>query len=241
MSARARIGTSGYSYKHWKGVFYPDDVPQRRWLEYFAERFDTVELNNPFYSMPTEDKCDGWRERAPQGFVYAVKMNRVITHRKYLKDSDRTIGDYLDAVDRLGERLGPVLVQLPPNWHADLARLDDFLDRVPTGYRWAVEFRDPDWLAEPTFDILRKHNAALVVHDLIDNHPAPPTADWTYRRYHGAAGKYQGQYTPQKLRAEADRILEDLEAGRDVYAYFNNDVGGYAVRDALKLRDFVSG
>ncbi|MCK4601191.1 MAG: DUF72 domain-containing protein [Phycisphaerae bacterium] len=240
MSGKAHIGTSGFSYGHWKGVFYGDDVPQRQWLEYYAEHFDTVELNNTFYSMPREKTCRSWRQRTPEGFCFAVKLNRLITHRKRLADCGELLGAYLKAVDHLGEKLGPVLVQLPPRFGADPSRLDVFLEICPTDHRWAVEFRDPSWLCEEVYAVLRARNAALVVHDLIKDHPREVTADFMYLRFHGPSRRYAGCYTRQALAAAAKRIREHLAAGLDVCAYFNNDIAGHAVRNAADLKRYVT-
>lgn len=235
MAARAWIGTSGFTYEHWKGVFYPDGLPQRRWLEFYAEHFDTVELNNTFYRMPRAAVCEAWRDRTPEHFLFAVKANRVITHRFRLMDSRGWLGVFLEAAGHLGDKLGPILVQLPPLWHCDVPRLEEFLSRAPRR-RWALEFRDSSWLCGPVYDVLRRHNAALCVHDLIADHPREVTADWVYLRYHGASG-HDGNYSSSQLKSAAVTIERHLAAGRDVFAYFNNDVGGYAVRNATELKN----
>lgn len=240
MTARAYIGTSGFSYPHWRRDFYPAGVPQRRWLEFYAERLDTVELNNTFYAMPRAEQCANWAGRAGEDFCFVVKLNRFITHRKRLRDCGELLANYLSAVDEMGDKLGAVLVQLPPTFHADPRRLDDFLALCPTDHRWALEFRSDTWLREDVYDVLRRHNAALAVHDQIADHPREVTADWMYLRFHGPEGGDTG-YTHQFLTAEARRIRDDLAADRDVYAYFNNDVGGHAHRNARDLRRYVEG
>jgi len=240
MIGKAYIGTSGFTYEHWRDVFYPPDVPQKRWLEFYAQHFETTELNNTFYAMPRPNVCLGWRERTPEGFCFAVKLNRLITHRKRLADSSGLLDRYLHAAGNLGEKLGPILVQLPPHWHANPQRLDEFLGICPRRHRWAVEFRDETWLCEEVFEILRKHNAALCIHDIIADHPWVVTADWLYLRYHGSGGAvYAGDYPANYLNEQAHRIGQELHAGRDVYAYFNNDALGYAVRNALDLKRLV--
>jgi uncharacterized protein YecE (DUF72 family) len=236
----ARIGTSGFAYNHWRGVFYPPDVPQSRWLEHYVRHFDTVELNNTFYRLPGEKTFDSWRRRAPEGFCYTLKLSGYITHRKRLRDAGEPLGVFLSRADRLGELLGPILVQLPPHWHANAERLGYFLDLCPPRYRWAVEFRDPSWLCEAVYDVLRGHGAALCVHDLIADHPAEVTADWVYLRFHGA-GQPDGCYPPRALRQAAGRIRRHLDAGLDVAAYFNNDIHGHAVANAAALRACVQG
>ncbi|HUS46583.1 MAG TPA: DUF72 domain-containing protein [Phycisphaerae bacterium] len=237
--AELHVGTSGFTYEHWRGVFYPDDVPQKRWLEYYAERFETVEVNTTYYHMPREGICDSWRKRTPEAFRFVLKLNRFITHRKRLRDCGDLLDSFLAAAGRLGEKLGPMLVQLPPRFSADPKRLEDFLAICPKRRRWAFEFRDASWLCEEIYAVLRGFNAALVVHDLIENHPRVTTADWTYLRYHGPAGRYAGCYPPERLRAEAEQIRRCLSAGLDVYAYFNNDAEACAVRNAADLKRFV--
>jgi len=234
----ARIGTSGFAYDHWSGVFYPPDVPASRWLEHYVRHFDTVELNNTFYRLPGEKTFDSWRRRAPAGFRYALKLSGYITHRKRLLDVGDPLGVFLERADRLGELLGPILVQLPPHWHVNAARLDAFLEMCPRRCRWAVEFRDPEWLCPEVFDLLRRHNAALCIHDLIADHPAEVTADWVYLRFHGA-NQPEACYTDAALRKAARFVHRRLAEGLDVAAYFNNDVAGHAVANALRLRGYV--
>ncbi len=241
MTGKAKIGTSGFTYKHWRDVFYPQGVPQKRWLEYYSGHFNTVELNASFYHMPRENVCASWRQRTPNGFCFVMKLNRLITHRKRLLDCGDLIDSFLDAVDNLGDKLGPILVQLPPRFKVAPRRLDDFLMLCPAEYRWALEFRNSDWLCDEVYDVLRGHNTALVVHDLIDDHPRKVTADWVYLRYHGPGERYASRYPWQKMKAEADKIKKDLSAGRDVYAYFNNDMHGYAIQNAQQLKKYIFG
>jgi uncharacterized protein YecE (DUF72 family) len=234
-----RVGTSGYQYPHWAGDFYPDDLPGRRWFDHYAERFDSVEINNTFYRLPEPEVFDRWRERAPAGFRFALKYSRYATHLKHLKDPEEPLERFLERAERLGSRLGPILVQLPPHWRADPERLDAFLRLAPRRHRWAVELRDESWLRQEVYEVLRRRRAALVIHDLIDRHPDELTADWTYLRFHGRS--YGGSYSHQALSARARCIRRWLRQGRDVYAYFNNDVGGHAPRNAAQLRRYVEG
>lgn len=230
-----RVGTSGFSYNHWRGVFYPPEVPQRAWLEFYAERFDTVELNNPFYRLPSEATFRAWHDRAPRGFCYAVKMSRYLTHVRKLNDPAEPIERFLQHAAPLAETLGPILIQLPPGLHADPPRLDAALALCPRQHRWAVEFRHPSWLVEPVYEVLRRHGAALCIHDHIPDHPHVLTAGFTYLRFHGA-GQPDGNYTDDALDRAAERIRTDRAAGVDVYAYFNNDWHGYAIGNAQGLR-----
>lgn len=236
------LGTSGFQYDDWAGRFYPEDLPRSQWLDFYAERFDTVEINNTFYGLPEPETVDRWRRAVPEDFVFALKYSRYGSHLKHLQDPEGHLSNFLEVARRLEDRLGPILVQLPPTWHADPERLEGFLraaGEAAPGQRWAVELRDPSWLAEEIFALLEAHGAALVVHDLLQDHPECSTAGWTYRRYHG--DHYAGSYSPQKLTAEAKKIRHHLQAGRDVYAFFNNDQGGHAVENALDLRRYLEG
>ena len=235
----ARIGCSGWSYKDWRGPVYPVDLPAKDWFASYAERFDTVELNSTFYRLPHATTVENWRKRAPDGFIYAVKVGQFGSHRMKLRDPSRWLANHLDRVTRLGDTLGPNLVQLPPNWRRDTARLDEFLDAAPAAMRWAVEFRERSWLHDDVYEVLARHGAALCVHDLLEDHPWERTADWAYLRFHGPDARrhpYHGRYGPRRLRGAVDRIEQQLDAGHDVYAYFNNDYDGAAVVDATWLK-----
>jgi uncharacterized protein YecE (DUF72 family) len=234
-----RIGTSGYQYDHWKGVFYPEDLPKRSWFAYYAAHFDTVEINNTFYRLPQGHIFTAWRKQTPPGFCYALKFSRYASHLKHLKDPHEPIARFLDRATRLQEFLGPILVQLPPHWNVDVNRLTDFLKAAPSTARWAIEFRDPSWLCEEIYTILRRYNAALCIHDLIPGHPHHMTADWVYLRFHGVS--HDGNYPPQALAAVASEIAQYLADGLAVFAYFNNDAHGYAVQNALALRHHLQG
>ena len=234
-----RVGTSGYDYRHWRGVFYPRTIPAGQRFAYYAERFSTVEINNTFYGLPAPRVFDAWRAQAPARFRYAVKFSRYGSHRKRLKTPRPIIKKFLGRVVRLRDHLGPILVQLPPNWRADPDRLAGFLAGAPAEHRWAVEFRDGRWFCEPVYEVLRRHGAALCIHDLLDDHPREITADWVYLRFHG--DHYGGAYPRRFLRREARRCRDWLEQGLDVYAYFNNDRDGHAVSNALDLHRFVDG
>ena len=237
--ARLYAGTSGYQYDHWAGIFYPDDIPRKEWLNYYARHFDAVEINNTFYQLPGASVFDEWRRRAPEGFCFALKFSRYGSHLKKLKDPEATVSAFLERARRLGPMLGPVLVQLPPRWAVDTERLGAFLAACPRNQRWAFEFRDPSWLCEPVYDILREHNAALCIHDLIVPHPYVITADWVYLRFHGT--RDSGNYPPEALAATAQRVRQHLADGLGVYAFFNNDVEGYAAANAAVLKEDVVG
>jgi len=237
-----RVGCSGWSYPHWRGEAYPDDLPTRLWLDHYQRAFDTVELNTTFYRLPTVGAVERWAAAARTDFLYAVKLGAFGSHRMKLRDASSWMPNHLDRVLRLGEPLGPNLVQLPPRWKRDPARLDDFLAVAPGTIRWAIEVRERSWLHDDVFDVLRRHHAALCIHDLIDDHPFVVTTDWTYVRFHGPEAPrspYHGAYGHEQLRTWAARLRAVLNDGLDVYAYFNNDGGGQAVRDASVLRAMV--
>lgn len=243
MSARktqpqCRIGTSGYQYKHWRGDFYPAKMPTKEWFAHYAATFDTVEINNTFYRLPEASVFQNWNAAAPPGFRYAIKFNRYASHRKKLKDPEEPLERFLSRVEELKSYLGPILVQLPPRWGVAPARLDQFLSLAPRRHRWAVEFRDPSWLIDEVYDVLCRHNAALCIHDLIPDHPHVITADWFYQRFHGGRG-YARNYEDDVLARVAADLRKQLRAGRDLWVYFNNDVHGHAIRNALSLRGLV--
>jgi uncharacterized protein YecE (DUF72 family) len=237
-----RVGCSGWQYKDWRGIVYPAELPQRRWFEHYQELFDTVELNSTFYRLPSPSTVEGWAAAARPNFVFAVKLGAFGSHRMKLGDAASWLPNHLDRVDRLGEHLGPTLVQLPPRWKRNAERLDEFLSVAPRSKRWAVELRERSWLHDDVFDVLRRHGAALCVHDLLADHPFVLTTDWTYVRFHGPhalARPYHGSYGAARLERWANRLDDVLAAGRDVYAYFNNDWFGHAVRDATRLRNLL--
>ncbi|MCW8139933.1 MAG: DUF72 domain-containing protein [Planctomycetota bacterium] len=235
----ARVGTSGWQYRHWRGVFYPDDLRPAEWFEHYAGRFDTVEVNNTFYRLPEAATFAAWRRQAPPGFLYAVKFNRFGSHMKKLLDPEQTVGRFLERALELEHTLGPVLVHLPPRWKVQVDRLARFLDVATSGegrrVRWAVELRDPSWLCAPVYRVLRERDVALCLHDMLPNHPDLTTAGWTYLRFHGGRW-YDGAYDDAALAEAARRVEAHRARGRDVYVYFNNDLHGHAVRNAADLR-----
>ena len=180
-----RVGCSGWVYKDWRGVVYPAALRQRDWFGYYATQFDTVEINNTFYRLPTPEAVESWAAQAPPGFLYAVKLGAFGSHRMKLRDAARWLPNHLDRVRRLGPALGPNLVQLPPRWKRNVERLDEFLTAAPSDIRWAVELRDPSWLHDDVFAVLERHGAALCIHDLLPNHPWVRTTSWTFVRFHG--------------------------------------------------------
>jgi uncharacterized protein YecE (DUF72 family) len=235
------VGCSGWVYPHWRERFYPKGVPQRRWLTYYAEHFDTVEINSTFYRLASPAAVESWLEQSPEGFIFAVKMSRYMTHIKRLTMIEPGTERFYERLDGLSgtERFGPVLWQFPPNFHRDDERLADALPKLPPG-RHAFEFRHASWFVEPVYELLRQAGAALVVGD----HPSRPfqtlelTADWTYLRFHYGSRGRGGNYSARELATWAERV-RDWRRRVDVWAYFNNDWGGFAVRNAVDLRGLV--
>ena len=235
-----RVGTSGWSYAHWRRVFYPEDLPSGKWLRYYCRYFDTVEINNTFYNLPADRALEKWLREAPSGFVFAVKANRFITHMKKLKDVDDSVSVFLDSLNTLKRHLGPVLFQLPPNLKLDTNRLRAFLATLPKRKRYVVEFRNPSWLDDEAIEILRKRRVAFCIHDLMESScPHHVTAGFAYYRFHGHTVKYGGSYPKKVLKEHAEEIASILDSAKDVYAYFNNDAFGYALKNAVALRKMV--
>ncbi len=230
---RVRIGTSGWVYRDWKGPFYPEALPAKRWLGFYASRFETTEINGSFYRLPSEAAVKGWADTAPEGFVFAWKASRYITHAKKLKDVGDSLALVFGRMDPLGSHFGPVLFQLPPQLRRDDERLARFLDQLPPHRRCAVEFRDPSWYAPAVLDRLREHGAALCISD----HAAAPspweaTADFLYVRGHGPSGRYFGRYDGAALEQWAAHLAA---FDGDAYVYFDNDIKSAAPFDAERL------
>jgi uncharacterized protein YecE (DUF72 family) len=234
-----RIGTSGWIYKHWRERFYPKDLPPKHWFAFYAQHFDTVEINNTFYRLPNEGAFDVWREQAPVGFLYAVKASRFLTHMKKLKDPEEPIERILGRARRLGATLGPVLYQLPGGWKCNLERLTYFFAALPRDMPHVMEYRRPDWLCDEVYDLMRRYKIGLCIHDLLPKHPRIVTSNVVYLRFHGSGQKYGGSYPTAQLRRWADWMSEQASSGCHVYAYFNNDAEAHAVRNAVTLRELV--
>jgi uncharacterized protein YecE (DUF72 family) len=229
------IGCSGWTYRDWRGPFYPDDLPQRAWLEFYARRFDTTEINASFYRLPSEKAAADWAARAPKGFVWTWKASRYITHNKKLKDCEDSIPLVFGRMSPLGKR-GCVLFQLPPMLHRNDARLADFLALLPKGHKCAFEFRHSSWYDPAVLRILADAGQALCISD---HHDAPSpfeaTAGFVYLRAHGPGGRYFGRYAEPTLRAWAKTIKDWRTQGREVFCYFDNDIKSAAPFDAQVL------
>jgi uncharacterized protein YecE (DUF72 family) len=235
-----RIGCSGWNYQHWRnGVFYPPRLPPRRWLEFYAGHFDTVEINATFYRLPREEAVAGWVRQTPADFLFAVKMSRYVTHVKRLRDLPPSIELFYGRIRPLlrSPKLGPVLWQLPPGFRRDDERLAEALAHLPRG-RHCFEFRHETWFVEPVYELLRRYGVALVIGDT----PQRPfqshelTADWTFIRFHHGTRGRHSNYSERELEEWAQRIAAWARKV-DVYAYFNNDRNGYAVRNGRWLRE----
>jgi len=237
MSLHYHIGTSGWHYEHWRDRFYPEKLAKARWLEFYTGHFDTVELNNSFYRLPSENAFANWRDSSPANFTFAVKVSRFITHIKRLKDTGEAVDKFITRAKLLGEKLGPLLYQLPPNLHRNDEVLESFLSTLPRGMRHVFEFRHQSWLEEGVFQILHKHNIGFCVFDMPSlNCPLVATADFTYIRFHGSTGLYWSCYSDEELASWAERLTSLAGSLKAIYIYFNNDAEAFAVRNAMTLR-----
>ncbi len=238
MAGQVRIGTSGWSYPHWRGRFYPEKMPAREHFAFYARHFDTVELNNSFYRQPPRERFAAWADQAPDSFLFAVKGSRYVSHVRRLQVEQRSVDLVVEPARGLGNKLGPILFQFQANFACDLDRLDAFLPRLPASERFTLEFRHASWLVAPVFDRLRAHRIALCIPD----HPKMPqvlevTTDFTYVRLH--LGPHGIGYPRRSLESWRDRISAWLNQGLAVYLYFNNDMEAYAARNALTLKELL--
>ncbi|HXX53464.1 MAG TPA: DUF72 domain-containing protein [Thermodesulfovibrionales bacterium] len=231
------IGCSGFLYDHWKGVFYPEDLPKRRWFEYYCTKFSTVELNVTFYRLPDKETFTKWYKETPPDFVFSLKGSRFITHIKKLKAAAEPLDVFFSRALALKEKLGGVLWQLPPGLKADQGRLAEFLELLtPYGVRNAFEFREGSWISKKVATLLEKMNVCLCMADwpeFLDD--LPLTTGFAYVRRHGRKGSYDTCYRTEELKADATRIRGYLRQRKDVFMYFNNDALGYAPQNASEL------
>lgn len=241
MTGSVRIGCSGWIYRHWRGLFYPEKLAQARWFAFYASTFETVELNTSFYHLPKPETFTKWRDRAPPGFRYAVKASHFITHMKKLKECEEPVATLLARARRLDEALGPVLYQLPPSLHLDLDRLAAFLDLLPGDLAHVFEFRHTSWYSDQAMALLDSRGIGFCAHDMRGLvTPRRATGSLAYVRFHGGTGKYVGRYSDEALLGWTDWIVAEALGGRDVWCFFNNDIGGHAVDDALTLKAMVA-
>ena len=240
-----RIGLSGWNYAHWRdGVFYPPRLPASRWLDFYAKRFDTVEVNSTFYRLPRSNAVAHWLEQTPDGFLFAIKASRYLSHIKRLRDLGPGLERFLERIEPLlgSPKLGPLLWQLPPTFRRDDRRLADALARLPRELRHCIEFRDRSWFVEETYALLREHGVALAIGDRPQVHSFQThelTADWTYIRFHSGTRGRRGNYSDSELRDWAER-LRAWSGTHEVFAYFNNDWEGFAPKNAAALKRLLS-
>ncbi len=236
-SCDIRIGTSGWHYDHWMGRFYPEKLPKTKWLQHYAQHFNTVEINNTYYHLPRATTVENWRAQAPPGFLYTVKANRYITHMKKLRDAGDEVRRFFEVIDLFGPTLGPILYQLPPSLHKNLELLDAFIKLLPPNSAAVFEFRHPSWYEQDTFDLLNSHRAGFCTHDMQGKaSPRAVTGDIAYVRFHGTTGRYAGSYPDEMLQDWAAWLKAQQPSVRAVFAYFNNDVQGHAVANATTLK-----
>jgi uncharacterized protein YecE (DUF72 family) len=239
------VGCSGWNYKSWRGRFYPRELPASKWLEFYAARFDTVEVNNSFYRLPPRETFEDWRAHVPPAFLFGVKASRFLTHMKRLLDPEEPIERLFASLAGLGRRLGPVLYQLPPTLKLDLPRLDHFLRALPRSSSVTrlpvVEFRHPSWYIDETFELLTRRRVAMCLHDKLGSAIAEPVVGpFVYVRFHGTSGRYHGSYPDRQLEQWAHVLAGQMHAGRRVFAYFNNDPEAMATKNALTLREMIA-
>ena len=233
-----RIGTSGWYYDHWKEVFYPASLPKSKWFEHYAQHFDTVEINNTFYHLPKEQSLQRWHKLAPEGFRYAVKANRFITHIKKLKDTSEPLERFFERINLLKSNLGPILYQLPPSLHKNLNLLETFIKLLGKRKTAVFEFRHESWYSDDTFELLRKFNVGFCIHDMPGKEsPRVVTTDIVYVRFHGTTGRYSGSYPKSALREWAKWLKAQAKNARGIYAYFNNDAQAHAIKNAKQLKE----
>ena len=230
------IGTSGWNYKDWRTIFYPEKLSSKDWLVYYARHFHTVEVNNSFYHLPSVASFKKWHIESPDNFIFSVKGSRFITHMKKLQEPHVITKKFLAHVSYLNEKLGPILFQLPPRWKVNIERLDSFIKALPQKGRYVFEFRDNSWFTDAVFMVLEKNNIAFCVHDMMGTScPALMTSSFAYMRFHGTTSKYDGKYSSDQLMKWRSFIQECRTKG-DVYIYFNNDMHGYAIDNAQEMR-----
>ncbi len=242
---KALIGTSGWNYSHWRKIFYPEEISQGRWLEFYSRYFETVEVNMTFYRFPLEKNVENWKNKVPEGFVFSVKGNRSITHIKKLKNVESLLKKFLSVISMFGEKLGPILFQLPPSFSFKKELLKEFCEilssqEIIKNGKFSIELRDKRWVNEEVFSILRIYNISLCFSDYpgveIDS---PLTADFVYMRRHGPTFLYSSLYSEKEIRRDAFFIEKYLKKNVDVFVYYNNDAHAWAVQNALQLKEMV--
>ncbi len=235
------IGTSGWSYNHWIGRFYPEDIKKNKWLGYYSKEFDTVEINSSFYHLPKQKTYNNWKKNTGEDFIFSVKVSRYITHIKRLKDCREPLGRLFESADGLEKKLGPFLFQLPPNLKKDREVFKKFLEILPENYKYAFEFRNESWFTEEIYKLLEKYKCAIV----ISSSPGFPyreeiTANLCYIRMHGSGELYRSCYSGEEIKKIAAFIKKNLNKNTGIYIYFNNDAEAYAIENARTLIKMLS-
>ena len=235
---KIHIGTSGFYYKHWIGRGYPETISMHELLPYFAQRFKTVEINATFYHLPRQSTIAHWLDVTPDDFLFTLKASRSITHVKRLKDAGGEVRKFIHLIKPMKEKLGVILFQLPPGLRLDIKLLADFLVELPSGYRYAFEFRHPSWIDKVVFDLMGLYGVALCINDF-GRRETPPvvTASFVYIRMHGPMGRYNGKYDADQIATLCESIQGFAAKGKEVYCYFNNDMEGYAWENAQELME----
>jgi uncharacterized protein YecE (DUF72 family) len=242
LEVRIYLGTSGWQYRDWKGTFYPPKLKQTEWLEHYSERFQTVEVNNTFYRLPERKTFEQWAERTPEDFVFVVKASRYLSHIKRLQEPAEPVQRLMERAAGLGKKLGPVLVQLPPNLKKDIDSLDETLGVFGDSVKVALEFRHETWFDGETKDVLAKHGAAFCLADRGSRVITPlwRTAPWIYLRFHEGRASPRPCYGRGALESWVDRLASVAQEGDDIYVYFNNDTRGCAIRDSIQFASLAS-
>jgi uncharacterized protein YecE (DUF72 family) len=240
-SGEIRIGTSGWFYKHWFSKFYPEELAKTKWFKFYSENFKTVEINSSYYHFPTDSGIKKWYETSPDDFIYAVKVNRYITHMRKLKNVENQTNDFMKTISELKEKLGPILFQFPPSFKKDLSVLKDYLPLLKKQKQLVFEFRNHTWHSDDCFSLLADNNIAFCIYDMGDfQTPKVLTSDMIYIRFHGTTGKYGGTYPDEILKGWALWIKKNSKKVKYCYAYFNNDLNAYAVYNAKSLINFIA-
>ncbi|MDM1293086.1 DUF72 domain-containing protein [Sphingobacterium sp. N143] len=234
------IGTSGWHYKHWKGIFYPNGLKDADQLHFFIRTFSTVEINNSFYRLPAIHTFEKWYNQVPDHFIFAVKASRFITHQKKLDVSKDILDEFMQHANYLKDKLGPILFQLPPKWKINITRLHNFLKNLPKNHQFTFEFRDHSWHVPAIYELLKQYNCAFCIYDLAGyQSPLEVTADFVYVRLHGPGDKYEGSYRTEHLVRWANRCAAWQNEGKAIYVYFDNDQNAYATQNAQLLQDLL--
>ncbi len=230
------IGTSGWSYKHWKNIFYPAGTNQSNWFEFFASKFSTVEINNTFYKMPEKQTIIKWRDASPENFKFSVKANRIITHIKKLNSVDEDLKIFMDAVSKFKEKLAMMLFQFPPSFIFNAMLLENFIDKLPKDFNYTFEFRNTSWWDFSIFELLSKNNIAFCNYEKsVEITPRISTSKNIYIRFHNPQNPAENHFDENTLNDWKEFILRENSEGKNIYCYFNNDLGGYAIEDAYIL------